>query len=166
MNRRTGLLLVVMAGVVVSCWYLAHFEGDPKPVDPLLVVPLHEAAPAGLSQPALVQNINEPTAIYVVSGGTGPDGLFEALRVDVNSGARSSARIRFGPNTTYLPFDSADAISSFASITEVAKGLSTTTCLPAWSAARAISKCVGDGEATTTRSMAGSESSSATVAAT
>jgi hypothetical protein len=107
MNRRKGLLLV-MAGVVVSCWYVARFEGDPKPVDPLLVAPLHNAAPAGRSQPALLQNINEPTAIYVVSGVPGPDGLFEALRLDVNSGARSPARIRFGPNTAYMPFDSAE----------------------------------------------------------
>lgn len=96
-----------MAGVVVSCWYVARFEGDPKPVAPLLVAPLHEAAPVGRSQPALVQNIDEPNAIYIVSGLPGPDGLFEALRLDVNSGARSPARIRYGPNTTYMPFDSA-----------------------------------------------------------
>lgn len=106
MNRRKGLLLV-MAGVLVSCWYLARFEGDPKPVDPLLVAPLYDAAPAWRSQPMLVQNIDEPAAIYIVSGVPGPDGLFEALRLDVNSGARSPARIRFGPNTSYMPFDSA-----------------------------------------------------------
>ena len=95
-----------MAGIVVACWYFVRFDGDPKPVDPLLVATLHEA-PAGRSQPALVQNINEPAAIYIVSGVPGSDGLFEALRLDVNSGARSSARIQFGPNTSYLPFDSA-----------------------------------------------------------
>ncbi len=106
MNRRVALLVLI--ATVVSCWYLVRFEGDPKPVDPLLVVPLHEAAPAWRSQPSLVQNIDEPAAIYIVSGVTGPDGLFEALRVDVNSGARSSVQIRIGPNTTYIPFDSAE----------------------------------------------------------
>jgi len=98
-----------MAGVVVSCWYVARFDGDPKPVDPLLVAPLHEA-PAWRSQPTLLQNINEPAAIYIVSGLPGSDGLFEALRLDVNGGARTSARIRFGPNTNYVPFDSAETV--------------------------------------------------------
>lgn len=108
MNRRKGLLLVIV-GVVVSCWYVARFDGDPKPVDPLLVAPLHEV-PAWRSQPTLLQNINEPAAIYIVTGQPGSDGLFEALRLDVNSGARSSARIQFGPNTTYMPFDSAENV--------------------------------------------------------
>jgi len=106
MNRRKGLL-VAITGVIVSCWYVARFDGDPKPLDPLLVAPLHEA-PAWRSQPTLLQNIDEPAAIYIVSGPPGSDGLFEALRLDVNSGARSATRIRFGPNTTYMPFDSAE----------------------------------------------------------
>ena len=107
MNRRKGFL-VVMAGVVlVACWYVARFEGDPKPVAPLLAAPL-QVAPVWLSQPLLLQNSNEPAAIYIVPGGPGPDGLFEALRLDVKSGARSSARIQFGPNTPFLPFDSAE----------------------------------------------------------
>jgi hypothetical protein len=97
-----------MAGIAVSCWYVARFEADPKPVDPLLVAALHEAAPAWRPQPALLQNFNEPTVLYIVSGVRGPDGLFEALRMDINSGARSPARIRMGPDTTYVPFDSAE----------------------------------------------------------
>lgn len=105
-NRRKTLILA-MASIVVLCWYVVRFDGDPKPVDPLLVAPLHEA-PAWQAQPTLQQNINEPTAIYIVSGLPGSDGLFEALRLDVNSGARSSTRIRFGPNTAYIPFDSAE----------------------------------------------------------
>lgn len=99
-----------MAGIVVLCWYLVRFDGDPKPVDPLLVAPLHEA-PAWQSQPTLLQNVDEPTAIYIVPAVVpGADGLFKALRLDVNSGVRSSARIRFGPNTTFLPFDSAEVV--------------------------------------------------------
>lgn len=57
----------------------------------------------------LLQNIDEPSAIYLVSGLPAPDGLFEAQRLDVKSGARASARIRIGPNTPYLPFDSAES---------------------------------------------------------
>ena len=106
MNRQKALLLVT-AGVVVACWYVARFDGDPKPVDALLVAPLKEL-PAWGSPPTLLQHINEPAAIYLVTGLPGADGLFEALRLDVNTGARSSARIRFGPNTAYIPFDSAE----------------------------------------------------------
>jgi hypothetical protein len=98
-----------MAGVIVACWYVARFDGDPKPVDAVLVARLQEL-PAWGSAPMLLQNIDEPAAIYLVSGLPGSDGLFEALRLDVNSGARSSARIRFGPNSAYLPFDSAEAV--------------------------------------------------------
>ncbi len=106
MNRRKSLLLI-MAGVSVACWYLARFDGDPKPVDAVLVAPIHEA-PAWGPPPTLLQNINEPAAIYLATGLPGSDGQFEALRLDVNSGARSSARIRFGPDTAYIPFDSAE----------------------------------------------------------
>ena len=105
MNRRKVFLLI-MASIVVFCWYAARFDGAPQPVDPLLVAPLPEA-PAWQAQPTLLQHINEPGAIYIVTGMPGPDGLFEALRLEVKSGARSSARIKFGPNTAFIPFDSA-----------------------------------------------------------
>jgi hypothetical protein len=108
MNRRKVLLLI-MAGVIIFCWYGVRFDGDPQPVAPLLVVPLPEA-PAWQSPPTLLQNINEPGVIYIVTGMSGSDGLFEALRLDVKSGARSSARIRFGPDTAFTPFDSAEVV--------------------------------------------------------
>lgn len=107
MNRRKVFLLA-LTGVAVSCWYVARFEGDPKLVDPLLVARLPEI-PARGPQPTLLQVINEPAAIYIVSGLPGSDGLFEAVRLDMNSAARSSTRIRFGPDTAYVPFDSAEA---------------------------------------------------------
>lgn len=106
MNRGKGLLLV-LAGVVVSGWYLVRFEGEPNLVDPLLVTRLPETHDRG-TPPTLLQNINEPAAIYLVSGLPGPDGRFGALRLDVNSGARSTMRIRFGPDTAFLPYDSAE----------------------------------------------------------
>ncbi len=109
MKRRNSLFLVTI-GIAVSCWYLVRFEGDPVPIDPLLVAALGTAAPAWQSQPTLVQHTNEPTAIYIVSGLPAADGLFESLRLDVNSGARSSARILFGPGTPYAPFDSSELV--------------------------------------------------------
>lgn len=98
-----------MAGVVVFCWYFVRFDGAPQPVNPLLVVPLYKAS-AWESQPLLLQNMNEPDAVYIVTGLPEPDGRFDVLRLDVNSGARSSARIRFGPDTDYLPFDLAENV--------------------------------------------------------
>lgn len=98
-----------MASTVVFCWYGARFDGDPQPVAPLLVVPLPEA-PAWQSPPTLLQQSNEPGAIYIVTGLPGSDGLFEALRLEVKSGARSSARIQFGPHTAFIPFDSAEIV--------------------------------------------------------
>lgn len=108
MNRRK-ILLLIMAGIVVFCWYVVRFDGAPQPVEPLLVAPLPEA-PAWQSQPTLLQHINEPTAIYIVTGMPGADGLFDALRLEVKNGARSSARIQFGPNTAFIPFDSAETV--------------------------------------------------------
>jgi hypothetical protein len=105
--RPRKTLILTMAGIFITCWYVVRFEGDPKPVDPLLVALLHQG-PEWYSPPAVFQNVNEPAAIYIVPAlQEGPDGLFEALRLDVNSGARSAARIRFGPHTAYIPFDPA-----------------------------------------------------------
>ena len=100
---------MTIASVVIAGWYVVRFDGDPQPVDPLIVTLLHEV-PEWLSQPLLLQNIKEPGAIYIVPGAQGSDGLFEAVRLDVKSGARSSARILFGPDTAFMPFDSAEVV--------------------------------------------------------
>lgn len=107
MKRWKVILLVLAVGVVICC-YQVRIEGEPRTVDPLLVAPLPEA-PAWRAQPLLLQHEREPDAIYLVSGLTGPDGLFEALRLEVGSGARSPARIQIGPGTPYQPFDPAVA---------------------------------------------------------
>jgi hypothetical protein len=104
-------LIIAVAGAVLACWYVVRFDGTPQPVDPLIVAVLHEG-PGWLSQPTLLQHIDEPAAIYVVPGSQGADGLFEALRLDVNSGGRSSARIRFGPDSAYIPFESAEVVGN------------------------------------------------------
>jgi hypothetical protein len=106
-ERRTVVL--ALAAVLFASWYVVRFDGDPRPVDPLLVTVLHEG-PQWYSPPTLFQHVNEPAAIYAVPGFRGPDGLFEAVRVDVRSGARSPARIMVGPNTDFIPFDSAETV--------------------------------------------------------
>jgi hypothetical protein len=100
---------MTIASVVITCWYVVRFDGNPQPVDPLLVTLLHEG-PGWLSQPLLLQNVNQPAAIYIVPGAPASDGLFEAVRLDVKSGGRASARILFGPDTAYIPFDSAEVV--------------------------------------------------------
>ncbi len=101
------MMVVALAAVVCVSWYLVRFDGDPRPVDPLLVTVLHGGR-QWYSQPKLFQHINEAAAIYAVPGFRGDDGLFEAVRVDVKSGARAPARIMFGPNTDFIPFDAAE----------------------------------------------------------
>jgi len=103
------ILIITFASVVMACWYVVRFDGVPQPVNPLIVALLPEG-PEWLSQPTLLQNVNEPGAIYIVPGIQGSDGLFEALRLDVNSGGRSSVRILFGPDSAYLPFESAEVV--------------------------------------------------------
>jgi len=105
LSSRTILIMTIAS--VVMAWYVVRFDGDPHPVDPLLVARLHEG-PEWLSQPTLLQKVNEPAAIYIVPGIQGSDGLFEALRLDVNSGGRSSVRMLFGPDSAYIPFESAE----------------------------------------------------------
>src|SRR5713101_3153939 len=99
-----AMLILTMASIMIACWYVVRFDGDPQPVDPLLVALLHEG-PEWYSTPMLLQHVDEPAAVYIVPGFQGSDGLFEALRLDVHSGARSSARILFGPSSSYMPFE-------------------------------------------------------------
>jgi hypothetical protein len=101
--------VLVAVALVVVAWYVAGFEGDPKPVDPFPVTLLHEG-PEWLSQPMLLQHAREPGAVYAVPGLRGADGLFEAVRVEVRTGARSPARITFGPGTDFVPFDAAETV--------------------------------------------------------
>ncbi len=100
-------LMLAVAGVAVACWYLVRFDGEPRPVDPLVVTVVHEG-PEWSGPPLLLQHVNEPAAVYAVPGLTGPDGLFEAVRVDITTGVRTPARITFGPGTDYVAFDSAE----------------------------------------------------------
>jgi hypothetical protein len=101
--------VTALTGLLFVSWYFVHFDGEPRPVDPLLITVLHEGA-QWLSQPVLLQHAREPSAIYAVPGLRGPDGLFEAVRVHVRSGARSPARITFGPAPDFIPFDAATGV--------------------------------------------------------
>ena len=106
-KRRTVVL--VLGAVMVVAWYFVRFDGDPRPVDPLLVTVLHEG-PQWNSRPQLFQHVNEPAAVYAVPGFTAADGSFEAVSVDIESGARSAARIVLGPSTDFIRFDPAETV--------------------------------------------------------
>ena len=106
MSTRVAFALTLGA-IVVAAWYGVRFEGQPRPIDPLQVWALPEV-PVWEGQPALLRKTNDPAAIYVLRGVPGSDGRFDALRLDLETGARSSARIAFGPSTSYQPFDQAE----------------------------------------------------------
>lgn len=106
MSTRVAFALTLGA-IVVAAWYGVRFEGQPRPIDPLQVWALPEL-PVWEGQPALLRKTNDPAAIYVLRGVPGSDGRFDALRLDLETGARSSARIAFGPSTSYQPFDQAE----------------------------------------------------------
>lgn len=105
MIKRAALALTLGA-MLLAAWYGVRFEGQPRPLDPLRVWSLR--APSWLSQPTLLRKTDDLAAIYVVGGGPTSDGRFDALRLDLESGVRSSARIAFGPSTSYQPFDQAE----------------------------------------------------------
>ena len=106
MSKRAAFVLTLGA-ILLAAWYGVRFEGQPRPVDPLQVWALPEV-PVWEGQPALFRTTNDPAAIYVLRGVPGSDGRFDALRLDLNSGARSSARIALGPGTDFRPFDLAE----------------------------------------------------------
>lgn len=68
--------------------------------------------PAWEGQPSLQRKTDDSAAIYVLRGVPGSDGRFDALRLDLNSGARSSARIAIGPATDFQHFDQAQNAES------------------------------------------------------
>ena len=105
MTKRVASALA-LGVILLAAWYGARFEGQPRPVDPLQVWSLRD--PAWLSQPMLLRKTDDPAAIYAVGGLPSSDGRFDALRLDLESGARSSVRIVFGPSTSYQPFDQAE----------------------------------------------------------
>lgn len=107
MNARAIFGLAVGATLVVA-WYAARFEGEPRPVEPVQVFALPEI-PVWRGQPALLRKTDEPAAIYVLVDGPGPDGQFNALRLDLTSGARSSMQIAIGPATSFRPFERAQS---------------------------------------------------------
>jgi hypothetical protein len=105
LSRRTAIMLTVV--IVAAFLYAWRFEGKPKPVDPVLVAAVQQS---WLSQPVLCEDVTEPAAIYVVSGVQRADGLFEALRLDLQNGSRSAAGILLGPKAACVPFDSAEVV--------------------------------------------------------
>lgn len=109
--KKTAVLAAV--GILLVAWYTVRYEGEPEPLDPVFVGSFAEA-PVWYPQPTLLQHRDEPRSVYVVTGKQTPDSRFEAVRVDVASGKRAAAHIRFGPDTPFVPFDSAQAVGTLA----------------------------------------------------
>jgi hypothetical protein len=107
---KAPMLVLTVAGVLLACWYLLQYEGEPRPVRPALVFLLDQWQ-EWYVPPSLFENLDQPDVLYVVPAAqTGPDALFDALRLEVKSGALTPARIRLGPGTRYLPFDSSEVV--------------------------------------------------------
>lgn len=104
MSTRTAIALTLGALLVVA-WYGVRFEGQPRPVDPLQTWALPEVQ---TWKPSLLRKTGDPAAIYVVHGLPASDDRFDAIRLDLESGIRSSTRIIFGPGTEYEFFDEAE----------------------------------------------------------
>ena len=100
-------MLAAVASIAVVGCYVAHFDGEPRPLGGL-VVALPDTA-GTVTQPTLLQRRGEPTAVYVVTAvREDPGGLVDATRIDVGNGARSPVQIAIGPDSGYLPFLSAE----------------------------------------------------------
>jgi hypothetical protein len=107
MTLRRIIPAAIAAGVVVICWYVVRFDGAPTPIGGLAVT-LPDTV-GSYVQPRAFEKRGEPGAVYVVPAAQ-PDasGLFEATRVEIRDGARTSVRIAIGPDSGYVPFLSAE----------------------------------------------------------
>jgi hypothetical protein len=107
MRLRRILPVATAAGVLVIGWYVVRFDGAPTPIGGLAVT-LPDTVGTYV-QPRVLEKRGEPGAVYVVPAAQ-PDasGLFEATRVEVKDGARTSVRIAIGPDSGYVPFVSAE----------------------------------------------------------
>jgi hypothetical protein len=108
--RRARVLTVCFALAIVG-WYVVRFDGEPRPVDPLLVVQFGDGA-QWLATPLLMEKAGEPEAVYVVPGSMPADGGFDAVRVSVPGGTRRPTRITIGPESEFAPFESAELLDT------------------------------------------------------
>jgi hypothetical protein len=101
--RKRGIL--VLAAAAVTAWYTVRVDGALRPVQRARTVEVPNAA---LVTPALYRSDADPRAVYVVFDGVRGDQRFDAIRIDVRSGAQSAAVIAIGPESGMVPFIEAD----------------------------------------------------------
>jgi len=97
--RKKGVLVVAVLAVTVC--YGVRIDGSLRPVGRARSVLIENAT---LVTPAVVRTDRDPDAVYVLLGGSRPDGLFDATRVDARTGQQSPAAIPLGPRSGFSPF--------------------------------------------------------------
>src|SRR5687767_14012696 len=97
--RKSGVLIA--AAMAVTVCYGVRIDGSLRPVGPSLAIPIENATQVTLT---VFRTDRDPGAVYVVLGGSHPDGLFDATRVDARTGPQSPARIPLGPRSRFSPF--------------------------------------------------------------
>lgn len=100
-SRKRGFLLFAAAIAVMAVGYVVRIDGALRPVQPAVTVAL---ANATMVTPALYRGDADRNGVYVVFGAPRPDGLFDATRVEVRTGAQSPAVIAIGPGSAFSPF--------------------------------------------------------------
>jgi len=104
-TRKRGIAIVVVIAAV-TVWYAVRIDGALRPAAPAVSVKLPQTT---LVTPAVYRNDGDASAVYVIADGPRPDGRFDATRVDVRTGAQSSAVLAIGPQSGFTPFLEVDA---------------------------------------------------------
>ena len=105
------MAIMTMASVVIACWYVVRFDGDPQPLT-RSSSPFFTKFQRGIRSRRFCRTSTNQRPSTSCQASLGSDGLFEALRLDVKSGVRSSVRILFGPGSAYVPFESAEVVGN------------------------------------------------------
>lgn len=94
--------VVVVAVLIIVGWYTARIDGRLRPVEPVRVIELRDTA-SSYVRPTLARAVDDEASVYAVLAPR-PDGLFQAIRVDIQSGQQSPAAIPLGPRSRFIPF--------------------------------------------------------------
>jgi hypothetical protein len=100
LNKRNVLIATAVALAVTVC-YGVRIDGSLHPVGRSRSLLIENATQV---TPTLTRTDRDPDAVYVILGGSNPDGLFDATRVDAHTGRQSPAHIPLGPQSGFSPF--------------------------------------------------------------
>jgi len=98
---KRNVLIATAAALAVTVCYGVRIDGALHPVGRSLSILIENATQV---TPVLVRSDRDSDAVYVILGGTTPDGLFNATRVDASTGRQSPAHIPLGPRSGFSPF--------------------------------------------------------------